>query len=48
VYARDVEDPELVGGREPFGPEHFGLELNAERLKAEVLMGCKSPIRELC
>jgi hypothetical protein len=32
VYARH--------GREPFGSEHFGLELNAERLKAEGLMGC--------
>ena len=40
MYARHVEDPEFIGGREPFGSEHFGLELNAERLKAEGLMGC--------
>jgi hypothetical protein len=43
VYARHVEDPEFIGGREPFGPE-----LNAERLKAEGLMGCKSPVCEPC
>jgi len=45
VYARHVEDPEFIGGREPFGPEHFGLEpfgfeLKVERLNAEGLMGC--------
>ena len=40
MYARHVEDPEIVGGREPFGPEPFGRELRVERLKAEGLMGC--------
>jgi len=30
VYARHVEDPELIGGRETFGPEPLGHELEAE------------------
>ncbi len=40
VYARH--------GREPFGPEPFGFELKVERLKAEGLMGCKSPVCLSC
>ena len=39
IYDRHVGDPDYIGGREPFGPEHFGLELNAERLKSKGLWG---------
>jgi hypothetical protein len=31
---------------EPFGPEHFGLELNAERLKAEGLVAGHQSLRK--
>jgi hypothetical protein len=31
---------------EPFGPEHFGLELNAERLKAERLVAGHQSLRK--
>jgi len=39
VYARHVEDPEVIGGREPFGPETC-RRAHVESLKAEGLMGC--------
>ncbi len=38
VYARHVADPELFGGREPFGSEPVES-LMVERLMAELLMG---------